>query len=119
MISTRHLDPRIGVLNSGRYYAYVNGHQNEPVMGTLAEVSQALGLILAPAAARRGKGELLTYNVKMTFQHPAWDEVAGIDYEGIVASSKSEANKKARRLAERDGHVYGRGRIFFKATEVE
>lgn len=106
------------MLNSGRYYAYVDGYDKEPFMGTLPEVNKAFGWAPAPIAVQSRRTELRTYNVKMTFQHPAWDEVDGIQYEGIVASSKSGANKQARRLAESDGHVYGRGLVYFKATEI-
>jgi hypothetical protein len=35
-------DPRIGMLSGGRFYAYVDGHSNEPVVGSLAEVEAAL-----------------------------------------------------------------------------
>lgn len=37
-------DPRIGMLSGGRFYAYANGYQNEPVIGSLAEVEAALGV---------------------------------------------------------------------------
>jgi hypothetical protein len=112
------MDPRIGMLNSGRCYAYVNGYHNEPFNGTLLEVHAALGLAQVARTKSPAKA-LRTYDVKLTFKHPAWDEVDGIDYQGIVASSKSDANKAARRQAERDGHVYGRGPVYFRATEVE
>jgi hypothetical protein len=56
----------------------------------------------------------------MTFQYPAWDEKEGIDYNGIDAKSKSDANAVARRMAGRDGHLFGgNGRVVFKATEQE
>jgi hypothetical protein len=70
----------------------------------------------APAPARK---PLDTYTVHVTFQYPAWDEKDGFTYE-VQATSKSEANKRARTLAERDGHaVTGRGRVYFKATKQE
>lgn len=37
-------DPRIGMLNGGRFYAYVNGYSSEPVIGSLADVEKALGI---------------------------------------------------------------------------
>jgi hypothetical protein len=58
-----------------------------------------------------------TWDVCMTFQYPAWDEKGGIWYRGVVAGSRREANKQARRMAANDGHaVGGRGRYFFTAT---
>ena len=61
-----------------------------------------------------------TYDVVMRFQYPAWDETKGILYSGIRAVSKSEANRWARAMAERDGHaIGGRGRYFFTATLAE
>lgn len=112
------MDPRIGVLNSGKCYAYVNGYHAEPVMGTLAEVEIALG-IRQPEPAKAARAEPKTYNVLMTFECPAWDEVDGIRYDGIIASSKAEANQRARRQAMDDGHAVGnRGRYWFTATEA-
>lgn len=58
------------------------------------------------------------YTVLLKFQYPAHDEVGGIPYDDIEATSKSDAIRQARRLADRDGHtVGGRGRYSFKATE--
>lgn len=60
-----------------------------------------------------------TYEVTMRFQHPAWDERDGIKYE-VEARSKSEANRWARRLAERDGHACGgNGRYWFSAKQID
>lgn len=110
------LDPRIGILNSGKFYAFVNGYDKPETIGTLEEVETALGL--RSAAPDRKVLPLKSYNVHMTFEFPAWDEVNGYWYEGVVARSKSEANKNARRLAEDDGHTVGR-RVWFKAAEAE
>ncbi len=61
-----------------------------------------------------------TFNVLLTFRFPSWDYKAGVPYE-VVASSKSEAIKKARRFAEHDGHVpmRGMGKATFKATPAD
>lgn len=118
------MDARIGVLNSGRFYAFANGYHAEPVMGTLEEVEMALGLRAAPVAiaARievKPAPVFKRFNVLLTFQYPAWDEVDGIPYDDIPATSKRNAIKSARRQAERDGHaVSGRGRYYFTATEA-
>lgn len=57
-----------------------------------------------------------TYDVLMTFAAPAWDERDGIMYRDIRASSKREANERARRKAYNDGHSVG-VKVSFKATE--
>ena len=58
-----------------------------------------------------------TYEVRLTFRYPAWDEKHGIPYE-VQADSKSEAIRKARSEAERDGHVpcRGKGKATFTAN---
>jgi len=56
-----------------------------------------------------------TYNVHLTFKHPAWNTKDGIDYT-IKANTKAEAIKYARRQASDYGET---GVIYFKATEQE
>lgn len=118
------LDPRIGILNSGKYYAFVNGYDQPEFTGTLEEVEIALGirepaLSVAPKAALVSEGpKLKKYNVHMTFQYPAWNEKDGYWYDGIIARNKREANKRARSMADDDGHTCG-NRVWFKAYEQE
>ncbi|CAN7780172.1 hypothetical protein LJR296_007946 [Cupriavidus necator] len=111
------MDARIGVLNSGKFYAFANGYHAEPVIGTLEEVEAALGLRVAPVAPTQKCDAYKPFNVLVKFEHPAWDEAGGIEYTGITARSKSEANKIVRRLAHDDGHTVGR-RAWFTATEA-
>lgn len=120
-MNSARLDPRIGMLNSGKFYAFAHGNGMPETVGTLQEVEQALGIykshapvpVTAPAKPEK------TFDVVMHFAHPAWDEVDGLSFPGIRASSKSDANKQARKQAERDGHaVGGRGRYTFTATEI-
>ncbi|MBN3744724.1 hypothetical protein G3N96_04650 [Burkholderia sp. Se-20373] len=121
-MNTAKLDPRIGMLNSGKFYAFVNGYDRPETIGTLEEVETALGLRKVTNVRRARKSlrgqAFKTYNVHMTFEFPAWDEVDGYWYDGIAARNKSEANKKARGKAEADGHTVGK-RVWFKAAEVE
>lgn len=127
MMSIHPLDPRIGQLNGPRYYAYAQGYGAPPVVGSLAEVHQALGLTWAeqkPAQvdnpSPKPKPVLSHWRVTMRFQWPAWDEKDGIVYEHIPAESKSAAIRSARRLAACDGHaVGGRGRYWFSAAKIE
>ena len=112
------LDPRIGMLNSGKFYAYVHGNGKPETVGTLEEVERALGIFKEQTSAPAKP--LKTFDVVMRFAYPAWDELDGIAYPGIGAANKADANKQARAMAERDGHaVGGRGRYTFTATEVE
>ena len=114
------LDPRIGMLNSGKFYAYVHGNGKPETVGTLEEVERALGIFKEQTSAPASARTLKTFDVVMRFACPAWDEVDGIAYPGITAASKADANKQARLMAERDGHaVGGRGSYTFTATEFE
>ncbi|MCP1674332.1 hypothetical protein J2T57_001434 [Natronocella acetinitrilica] len=124
------LDPRIGLLASGRHYAYPQGHAAEPVIGTREEVEAALGLrIAAPASkparspggrAKDAPAPLRRFRVVVRFEYPAWDLHEGIAYEGIEAVSRAEANAIVRRRARDDGHLgVGQGRAWLTATEEE
>ncbi|MNR47046.1 hypothetical protein D3C85_1661020 [compost metagenome] len=60
-----------------------------------------------------------TFDVTLRFQYPAWDVVDGILYRDIFATTKREANNKARSMADGDGHLGGgQGWVTFTATEV-
>src|SRR5690554_7886824 len=102
---TYAMDGRIGQLNNGKFYAYPEGYNAEPFIGTLEEVEVALGLREKQEAPATKPRPVKTYTVKVRFQFPAWDETDGLEYPGIVARSKSEANSKARRMAADDGHL--------------
>lgn len=109
------LDARIGTLNNGKFYAFANGYDQAEIMGTLAEVEAALGLRTVDAAAT----ETSRFVIVLRFAHPAWDEVNGIVYSGVLARTKSEAVAIARNMARNDGHtVTGKGRYWF-AAELE
>lgn len=60
------------------------------------------------------------FTVTLSFRHPAWDERAGITFE-VVAHSKKEAIKIARRAAYNDGHTIGKSAtdLTFRAVEVD
>ena len=65
---------------------------------------------------------MATYTVTLKFQYPAWDEKNGIIYEDITASSKSDAIRRVRTMAEHDGHYSpgintGKGRATFTAVQ--
>lgn len=113
----RALDPRIGALATGRFYAFVNGYDKPHFEGTLHQVEQALGLRRqeGSAAARAYRD----WDVRLSFEYPAWDEREGIWYRGISARTKAEANRAARHQAHGDGHLAGgKGRVTFTAFEA-
>jgi hypothetical protein len=116
-----NLDPRIGKLNSGKFYCFPNGYDRPEFVGSLEEVEAVLGIraeSLAPAKIASPTSESRLWSVKLKFQFPAWDEADGIEYRDIVASCKAEANAIARRRASNDGHLCGgKGRATFTATE--
>lgn len=116
-----HLDPRIGMLNNGKFYCFPNGNGKPEFMGTLEEVETALGIpstLTTPAVLAENAPANRLWSVTLAFQYPAWDEINGIEYPDIEASGKAEANAIARRLAYNDGHLCGgKGRVNFNAIE--
>ena len=111
------MDARIGQLNSGKCYAYINGYDSEPLFGSQHEVEIALGIRKAELPAYVPTN-LNVFTVVLTFEYPARDEVEGIHYCGIEAASKSEAIKIVRKIAEYEGHCQtGKGRYWFGAIK--
>lgn len=117
----QNLDPRIGQLNNGRFYAYVDGYENEPFVGTLEDVREALGILgHYPPAGQSQKGAGKTWTVVVRFQRPAWFEIHGVEIRDIEAPSKSAAIAIARTRARHDGHTGpAKGRYWFTAVETE
>lgn len=109
------MDSRIGKLNNGQFYAFVDGYDAPEFRGTLEEVEVALGLReKTPEVTNSG----VTFSVMMTLEFPAWDEVNGIDLGEFRADNKSSAIAQARRKAFEDGHATtGKGRYWLKAEE--
>ncbi|MFD0669740.1 hypothetical protein ACT80S_18620 [Ramlibacter sp. MAHUQ-53] len=120
-----HLDPRIGYLSNGQYYAFVNGNGwgKEPFYGTLEEVEIALGLRqpsapaavpAAPAieqvpalvvrsrarkpATRRKPRNLVCREYRAMVTCPGGSR----DYYRVLAFNKTEARKLVRRQYRED-----------------
>jgi hypothetical protein len=62
------------------------------------------------------KTEYREYTVHMTVEHPAWNEHKGVDFAVTGATSKSDAIKQARRMADAAGYDRSSGRKTFTAT---
>ena len=113
-----NLDPRIGMLNSGKFYCFPYGYGQPEVIGTLWDVEVALGLRSGSVNSAMLVSSHRLWNVRLMFQYPAWDEIDGIVYRDIQAHGKTEANAIARRRAHDDGHLCrGKGRAKFTAIE--
>lgn len=82
-----NLDARIGTLNSGKFYAYVNGYSAEPVVGSLAQVEAALGL-------RKAAPKIRTFIVTVTPGVVSWN-VQQYQVE-VDARDRNEAIRRAR-----------------------
>jgi hypothetical protein len=114
------MDARIGQLTrngNAVFYAFI-GNSREYVEGTLEQVEAALEGKEIPVASKAAEKKV--YNVRLSFQFPAWDEVDGILYSNIEADSKKDAIDTVRRMASNDGHaVGGRGKYWFSAEEAK
>ena len=47
---TAQLDPRIGTLANGQFYAFAHGYDQPETVGTLQQVERALGIAVKPDA---------------------------------------------------------------------
>lgn len=101
------------------FYAHI-GTERTYTEGTVEQLEAALEgkeIPVAPKAAAKEEASK-EYNVRLTFQYPAWDEKEGILYTGILAKSKAQAIEQARKMAFNDGHTSrGNGRVTFKTEE--
>lgn len=118
---TGQLDPRIGVLNSGRFYCFPRGYSAPELIGTLEEVEAALGLsgqgkeAKKPTKNRPG-AEVRAYVVTVT---PAMVTYSGGRRDGeytveVRAASASEAVKQVRAERRDNEGRYG-VRVTYKA----
>jgi hypothetical protein len=95
-MNTASLDPRIGKLNSGRFYAFADGYDKPETVGTLAQVERALGIEFKTMAA---PAKLRAYAVTMTPRITVYagSSVIGEHTSTIVARTAAEAISEARR----------------------
>lgn len=86
------MDSRIGILNSGKFYAYANGYGKPPVVGTLADVEIALGL-------RKPVKKLRAYIVSVT-PKKEFHFNSGVDFIEVQALDANQAIKKVREMCQ-------------------
>lgn len=101
------MDPRIGQLTNGKFYAYVDGYGKEPVVGMLTDVEIALGLTTAEPTAKLTtaavstpkRKPMHTYQVTVTPRHKLYtgSHVADEYVTEVYASTGVDAVKKARK----------------------
>jgi hypothetical protein len=125
-----HLDPRIGILNSGVHYAFIDGYDKPEFRGTREQVEQRLGLRPQPqpgGAASRGRTQpakprsVYLYSVRVSVDRAmdAWhgtDRSASYTAE-VYAANAREAVKKARQ-ERRDEEGRFAAPATFKATRL-
>jgi len=105
-------DPRIGKLNSGKFYCFQDGHGKPEFIGSLEEVEVALGLrqpIARESKPAKKQGELRDYIVTIT---PRRITYAGCATFGeyaveVVARSNNDAITTARRERNESEGRYG------------
>ena len=114
------MNPAIGKLSSGKFYAYLNGYKNEP---TYADTTEELEILLAggtpvPVAVVKpvGKSRVKLYSVKAKLTTPSCFN-AGYEMS-IVATTKPEAISRARTKVRGLGHTRQDGGLTYTATEI-
>lgn len=99
------MDPRIGVLNSGVHYAFVDGYDKPEFRGTREEVEVRLGLRPAPVAKPKRPRSVYLYRVKVTPSVIGYtstgfgggSETHGAYFIEVYAANGKEAISKARK----------------------
>ena len=95
------MDSRIGKLNSGKFYAYLNGYDAEPTFTDSLEEIEALlkgEVYVAPVKAKATKKTVHTYIVTVTPEMTVYASgFTGSEYTvEVYASTAADAIKEAR-----------------------
>jgi hypothetical protein len=95
------LDPRIGKLNSGRYYCFPNGYDKPELTGNLQQVQMALGIYSAkrnsePKPLVRSKNRYYLVSVQPKVVTYAGSSTFGEYTVEVLARSHAEAIKIVR-----------------------
>ena len=116
-LSWANLEPRIGRLNSGKFYAFVEGYDKPEFVGTLEEVEIRLGLRQPASKKNRtvATKALRDYDVTVTpkivtYSGGGWatgGQTFGAYTVRVSAHTSSEAIKKVRQGRNEEEVRYG------------
>ncbi len=100
------LDPRIGILNNGDFYAFAHGYDKPETRGTLAQVCRAIGVPLSKSGATsrlKKPSQLREYVVTVTPRIKTYADAQTFDEYTLTytATGAQQAISKARQ-ARRD-----------------
>ena len=70
-MQTALLDPRIGVLNSGQFYAFAHGYDKPETVGTRLQVEQALGITKVQVPSHAEGKRVMSFYTKEALQRAA------------------------------------------------
>lgn len=99
------LDPRIGVLNSGKFYCFPKGNGQPEFIGTREEVETILGIRPAVAKSAKIRRYKVTVTPKIATYAGSW---RGEEYSVEVdAHNNSEAITKVRQQRNAEEGRYG------------
>lgn len=90
------LDPRIGILNGGKFYCFPRGYHNPEFKGSLAEVEHALGLSKSSAPVKAAGNRMFIVTVTPTVVTYAGCSAFGEYTIEVYAANQSAAISKAR-----------------------
>lgn len=120
------MNPRIGKLSSGKFYAFLNGYGNEP---TYADTAEELEILLAggtpvppPATVVKYVPAMKVNKVKLykVFAKLNFPDYYNTGYEmSIVATTKAEAISRARTKVQGLGHTRQDGGLTYSANEMQ
>ena len=110
VLDSARLDPRIGKLNSGKYYCYPDGNGKPEFIGTLEDVEAKLGIRSAPAKQAEQQpakpSSLKEYEVTVTPRIVTYGSHGATTESTMTVHAKtsSEAISKARAMVRDGGH---------------
>jgi hypothetical protein len=83
------MDARIGVLSTGKFYAFAHGYCAPETVGTLAQVEIALGLRTKVSMA---KNPVRSFNVTVTPKSMTWCGATALGEYVVVIDASTAAN---------------------------
>jgi len=114
------MNPRIGKLSSGKFYAFLNGYSNEPTYAATSEELEAIlagEVVAAPqVAVKLMAKKSKMYAVVASLTSPScYNTAYNIE---VVASTKVEAVSRARKMVQGLGHTRQDGGLIYTANKI-